>query len=296
MGRGKSRQVLELVAGAKAILEQIQPATVRAVCYRLFVAGVTGSMTKAETNRVSRHLTWAREAGIIPWSWVVDETREPERVSAWEDPAAYVETVKQAYRRDRWVDQPNWIEVWSEKGTVRGTLAPVLTDYGITFRVMHGYGSATALHQVAMETRGCEKPLTVLYVGDWDPSGLHMSQVDLPRRLEAYGGSVHVLRLALSVEDIGNGNLPFFSAHDKRRDPRFQWYRQYFRHPRCWELDALSPVILRDRVEQAILHRLDRDAWDRAEQTEAAEQESLTTILTAWPGISRQASKYEGRT
>jgi hypothetical protein len=52
MGRGKSRQVLELVAAAKAILEQIQPATVRAVCYRLFVAGVIGSMTKAETNRV----------------------------------------------------------------------------------------------------------------------------------------------------------------------------------------------------------------------------------------------------
>ena len=52
--------------------------------------------------------------------------------------------MKGAYRRDRWSDQPHWIEVWSEKGTVRGTLAPVLLDYGVTFRVMHGYGSTTA--------------------------------------------------------------------------------------------------------------------------------------------------------
>jgi phage terminase large subunit-like protein len=61
--------------------------------------------------------------------------------------------VKRAYRRDRWSDQPEWIEVWSEKGTIRGgTLRPVLEEYGLTFRVMHGYGSSTALHQAAIES------------------------------------------------------------------------------------------------------------------------------------------------
>jgi hypothetical protein len=61
---------------------------------------------------------------------------------------------------------------------------------------------------------------------------------------------------------------------------------------RCWELDALSPVVLRDRVEQAIVDRLDQAAWDRAEIVEQAERESLTTILNTWPGISRPAQKY----
>ena len=74
--------------------------------------------------------------------------------------------------------------MWSEKGTVRGTLAPVLNKYGVTFRVMHGYGSATALHAIAEASAVSDKPLTVLYVGDWDPSGLHMSEIDLPDRLE----------------------------------------------------------------------------------------------------------------
>lgn len=288
--RGKSRRTLALIDAAYDILQEIQPATVRAVCYRLFTAGLLSSMVKAETNKVSTQLTWARETGVIPWAWLVDETREAERVSAWEDPAAYVEAVKRSYRRDRWVDQPRRIEVWSEKGTVRGTLEPVLRDYGVTFRVMHGYGSATALHQAAEESQRSEDWLEVFYVGDWDPSGLHMSEIDLPRRLDAYGGRVYVQRLALSRADTKSGDLPSFLAATKRQDPRWAWYVKTY-GPKCWELDALSPVVLRQRVENAIVSRLDLEAWQRAEVTEAAERESLMTILSTWPGISGQASK-----
>ena len=294
MGRGKSKKTMELIAVAASILKEIQPASIRAVCYRLFTLDIITSMSKNETNKVSKHLTWAREQGLIPWEWVVDETRAPERVSAWENPAEYIEVVKRSYRRDRWTDQPDWIEVWSEKGTIRGTLAPVLQDYGVTLRVLHGYGSATAINEVATESREAGKTLTVFYVGDWDPSGLHMSEVDLPRRLDEYDGDVDVIRIALTADDC-NADLPSFSTDSKKKDARFRWYRERY-GSRCWELDALSPVVLRDRVADAIDGVLDHAAWNRAEVVERAERLSLQTILSAWPGISRQAQKYdEGR-
>ena len=291
--RGKARKSLNLIATAKTILQEIQPASVRAVCYRLFTAGIITSMLKAETNKVSTQLTWARENHVIPWSWIVDETREAERVNAWENPAAFVETVKRSYRRDRWADQPAWLEIWSEKGTIRGTLAPILHEYGITFRVMHGYGSSTAIYQAAQDSLVGNKRLTILYVGDWDPSGLHMSNVDLPHRLVEYGGRVQVIRLALTSGDV-SGDLPSFDANSKTGDPRYRWYVER-NGSRCWELDALSPVILRERVEEAIIERLDLEAWTRAEVAESAERESLNTILNGWPGISVQAQKYEAR-
>lgn len=289
MGRGKSAKNVELIAAAYTILADIHPASVRAVCYQLFNRKLIPSMSKADTNRVSTQLRDAREIGFIPWAWIVDETRAPERVNAWDNPAAYIETVKRAYRRDRWTDQPDRVEVWSEKGTIRGTLAPVLQDFGVTFRVMHGYGSATAVHDVAELSQESEKPSIVLYVGDWDPSGLHMSGVDLPRRLEQYGGdAVQIFRVALTPAHVKAGDLPSFAADEKRRDPRYAWYvRNYGR--RCWELDALSPVILRREVEEAITRRIDVAAWHRAETAEAAECESLRSILATWPGISRQA-------
>jgi hypothetical protein len=293
MGRGKSRRSLELVDAAYDILQTIQPASVRAVCYQLFNRKLISSMAKAETNRVSTQLRDARERGVIPWHWIVDETREAECIDAWEDPAAYIETVKRAYRRDRWTDQPDRVEVWSEKGTIRGTLAPVLQTYGVTFRVMHGYGSATAVHDVAEQSAASDKPWTVLYVGDWDPSGLHMSEIDLRQRLERYGGAVDITRVALTINHcLDLGAAPSFALETKRHDPRYQWFRR-LHGARCWELDALSPVVLRDAVEAAIVDRLDLAAWQRAEQAERAERESLVSILDTWPGISRQAPKYD---
>ena len=43
------------------------------------------------------------------------------------------------YRRDYWDQQPVRLEVWSEKGTIRDVLQPVLDEYGVGFRVMHGF-------------------------------------------------------------------------------------------------------------------------------------------------------------
>lgn len=64
MGRGKHQATLALIEAAKGILEEIQPASVRAVCYRLFAAGVIPDMsTERSVKRVGRELVWAREMG-----------------------------------------------------------------------------------------------------------------------------------------------------------------------------------------------------------------------------------------
>ena len=289
MPRGKTQRSRALIEACHAILAEIQPATVRAVCYRLFVQGLLSSMAKTNTNRVSTQLVWARGAGMIPWQWIVDETREAERQHTWEEPEAFIDAALHAYRRDRWALQAARVEVWSEKGTVRGTLAPVLRAYGITFRVMHGFASATALYQVAQETQALHSPLEVYYIGDWDPSGLFMSEVDLPQRLDEAEASVHVHRLALAEEDIGP-DLPSFEAETKQGDTRYGWFRERY-GAQCWELDALNPNTLRARVEEAIRAHIDWDAWQRCAVTEDAERRSLRHFLTNWnAAISGQAT------
>jgi len=114
-GRGKSAKSLELIAAAYTILAEIQPASVRAVCYQLFIRKLLDSMSKANTGRVSTLLTYARKMGIIPWAWVVDESREAERIASWDDPAEFGESVRRQYRKDYWAHQSVRVEVWSEK-------------------------------------------------------------------------------------------------------------------------------------------------------------------------------------
>jgi hypothetical protein len=292
--RGKGYVTLEIVEASRAILEEIQPASIRAVCYRLFTMGVIDSMSKGNTNKVSRALVWAREEMRVPWEWIVDETREVEQVPSWSDPDSLMRAAAGQYRKNYWTQQPNRIEVWSEKGTVRGTLKPVLDEFGLPFRVMHGYGSATAIKDIAntsMIDRG--KPFIGLYVGDWDPSGLHMSELDLPDRIGDYGGDVQVIRVALNEDDVKFSRLPSFQAATKRGDPRYRWFVENYGNT-CWELDALSPVILRDRVTDAITRLLDIDAWNRMIEVENVELESMTDVLGQWSKLM-QARNCSGK-
>lgn len=286
--RGKGARSLHLIETAASILEEIQPASVRAVCYQLFVRGIIPDMSKASTNRVSTQLVWAREHGRIPWECIVDETRGVERAPMWRNPVERMQIAILNYRKNYWQEQPCHVEVWSEKGTVRGTLAPVLDKYGLPFRVMHGYGSATALNDVADDSVRTNKRFVVLYVGDWDPSGLHMSEVDLPGRLARYHGNVELHRVALTEQHLDG--LPSFPAADKRSDPRFTWYSPRF-GGRCWELDALSPPALREEVESGVLEFLDLKSWEHMTEVEAAERESLNIYMRGLPSIFGQAQK-----
>ncbi len=131
MGRGKSTQSKALIAACQEILTEIQPASVRAVCYQLFIRRLIPDMSKGCTNAVGTKLVYARRQGLVPWEWIVDETRDAERPGTWADPERFIPAVMASYRRDRWAQQSSWVEVWSEKGTVRGTLAPILRAYGV---------------------------------------------------------------------------------------------------------------------------------------------------------------------
>ena len=277
-GRGMARRSLDLIEAMHAAAEAAQPITGRGIGYKLFTAGLIPSMATNEMQRVYRLLRLAREQGDIPWEWIVDETRAIERVATWDDPADYAECEAQTYRRDFWNQQPHRVQVWSEKGTVRGVLEPVLDRYAVGFLPVHGFSSATATHDIAEDDDG--RPIVVLYVGDYDPSGLFMSEQDLPARLSKYDGDhVELRRIALTPMQVRG--LPSFPATDKRKDPRYRWFRANY-GDRCWELDAMDPNDLRDCVEQAIIELIEPVAWQRCETINKAEQESLRTILEKW--------------
>ena len=185
-----------------------------------------------------------------------------------------------------WEQQPYRVLLCSEKSTVEGTVKPVTASYGVGFLSLHGYSSATSAHDVAELSVEDERPLVIFYIGDWDPSGMHMSEPDLPDRLKRYGGAARVKRIALAYQDVHATRLPSFSAADKHKDPRYRWFVEEYGR-RCWELDALNPNTLRERVERHIRSLIDWEAWDRCTKVEAAERASLMEVVGAWKGAQR---------
>ena len=281
-GRGKAQKTIALIAAMYDIAKAMQPITGRGVGYKLFVAKLIPSMSTKDMKVVYRLLKLAREEGTIPWEWIVDETREIERVPSWDDPEHYLKASARDYRRDFWKQQPVRLLVISEKGTVRGLLKPILDQYGVGFLPVHGFNSATNVHELCEDYDG--RDLIILYVGDYDPSGLCMSEVDLPKRFAnpVYGGDhIEIKRIALTRDDVRDPALISFPASDKKGDTRYKWFDKNY-GDRCWELDAMNPNDLRARVEEAIKEHIEPIAWARCEVTFKAEMENMQKFFASY--------------
>jgi hypothetical protein len=289
--RGKAAKTVELEAAILRIVEERHPVTVRGVCYALFAEGLIASMAVNETGRISRVMTEMREADVLDWTRIVDGSREVSRTYRWSDPDAIIRAAVDGYRRDYWQEQPVTVEVWSEKSTVHGVIAPVLSEYGVAFQVMKGFGSFTAVRQAADRSADAQdgRPCVALYLGDWDPSGLYMSEIDLPARLARYGGDWTLERIALVRDDLES--IKHFDAQTKRADNRFSWYvaNTTADPAKAWELDAMDPNELRSRVEFEIRSLIDWPAWQRALAVERAEIESMREFHAQWHRARRSA-------
>jgi hypothetical protein len=108
MSRGMAQKSLDLIEHSRHVLAAIHPTTVRGVAYQLFTRGLIESMGTACVRNVSRMLVIARENGTIPWSWIVDETRNEEWSPSWNGLEDFGEHVVSQYRSNFWQHQESW--------------------------------------------------------------------------------------------------------------------------------------------------------------------------------------------
>jgi hypothetical protein len=312
-GRGRAKKTNDLIGIMVGIAEEIQPCNVRALAYQFFNRKLIPSMAKKPVANVSRLATIAREEGFLPWSWIVDPTRQEETVSTWDHPEEYAHDVQRAYLKNKWNGQPKHISVWSEKSTVAGTLRPVLQKYEVPFQVLHGWSGAAPVRNAAVGNVERSQDTLMLYVGDFDPSGMSMSELDLPKRIARYSSDnpskkisldyaqerlcdlrFEIRRVALREHHTRLlGAAPKFPASDKKLDSRYPWFVENY-GDWCWELDALSPADLRESLEQAILDELDPDAWNRYVRAEEVERRAIVETCSTWKTILQQDQEYSG--
>ena len=287
--RGIAKATIELILYARMLLAADHPQTLRQLHYALFSAALIAyANSQADYKRLSRATTMARRAyrdwelgmtteepaNTIPPEWMVDETRNPEVISVWDDPIDYIETVKGAYRRNNWQDQPNYVEVWSEKGTILGAIRPLADEFGVTLRTCHGYGSTGMESQIGSFFNSVKKPITVFYLGDHDPSG-HNIEADMYEKVQrASGTKFEMRRLAIHAADIRAFNLP--PQKIKSTDSRAEGFQRRFGQGAATvELDALPANELRRRISEAVTGLLDVDRWQRALNVQEVEFASI---------------------
>jgi hypothetical protein len=269
---GRHAKTQRIIDEAAAILDAFHPMTVRQVHYQL-VARLVTENTESRYKALSRYLTDARRKGDIPWERIEDRLRRPRGGGdGWSDAQTYLDSqldwIARGYRTAIWPEQSRYVEVWLEKDALSGIFDEALAPYHMTYHVGRGYDSWSSVHNAAQSYQRVDKPVTVLYFGDFDPSGEDMAR-SLRERLAECGACPTIIKVALTKGDIERYHLP--EAMTKDSDTRSK--KHVAEHGDISvELDALVPPVLRARLVEAVEQHLDMDALAAVREREARDR------------------------
>jgi len=169
-GRPRSDRRIRVVEQAQAHLDAERPMTLRHLFYLLISDGVLENSQAAYAD-LSGWICGARMEGVVPFESIVDGIRHTIKPSSWSGLEDFADTVRDAYRKDLWQRQADYIECWFEKDAIIGVIEDITRAYDIKLRPLRGQSSLTFLHDAAWELAQIRKPIYIYYFGDHDPSG-----------------------------------------------------------------------------------------------------------------------------
>jgi hypothetical protein len=285
---------LALITKANEIIAEYQAQgftlTLRQLYYQMVARDVIPN-TVQSYKRLGAILNDARYAGMVDWSALEDRTRNLYSQSHWNSPGDIIRSAAYSFRKDKWEGQDYRPEIWVEKEALAGVVARAAEMNDCGYLSCRGYMSASEMYEAYQRIKRRRdidgQETVIIYLGDHDPSGLDMSEGDIPKRFQIFMSkhghdSVEVNRVALNWEQVRIYNPPPNPA--KETDSRFGGYQQQY-GDESWELDALDPNTLLEIIQGAVDEIKDDSAYDAIAEDEERDRELLTRAANQWTEI-----------
>lgn len=265
--------------------EQGYVLTLRQLYYQLVSRDIIPNALP-EYAKVSKLLKEGRMAGIVDWDAIEDRLRKPHTPASWSSPKDILQACIQSFQLPRMKGQENYLEVWVEKDALSGVLKRVTEKYHVPILVNRGYSSASAMfdsYERFLKAINNSQKCTILYLGDYDPSGIDMIRDIRDRITEFLIGSsdvedlwndsenynldtiesfveywFEIIPIALTIIQIREYNPPPNPA--KITDPRSGKFIAELGKT-SWEVDALKPEVLHQLLEDEITGRINLDLY-----------------------------------
>ncbi len=280
-----NKKSAEIIAQANEIIEEYKKQhlilTIRQLYYQFVGRGLLEN-TQPNYKRIVNIINDARLAGLVDWRAIEDRTRNVETVGTWENPASIVESCVSCYKTDKWLNQEYHVEVWIEKEALTGVIAQICNQVEVPYFACRGYVSQSEMYASAQRLAHLDKPVIVLHLGDHDPSGIDMTRDNEDRlQLLSHHANIEVKRIALNMNQIKKYSPP--PNPTKLTDSRAVPYMEQFGKS-SWELDALSPTVIRNLIKKEVAQYRDDDIWAEDVAAQEEDRESLQTALETLRG------------
>ncbi|MEV7470154.1 hypothetical protein AB0O20_27175 [Streptomyces kronopolitis] len=284
--RRTKAQVEALRAAICELAEAAQPCSVRHIYY--LGIGLLWDKDTGHSRRnysvVVREVGQLREAGRLPWEWITDGTRMVRQETQYDSLNDAMQRNTETYRRNLWASQSRRVEVWCESDSVGGVLLPITSAWGVGLYSCRGQSSKTFVYEAVQQYAHQGKGVTVVFCGDWDPTGRCVPR-SVIERMKRYGiGDLDLefRQIAITADDVRSGRL---TTHDvNTRDVNYKRYREECLREgidphTAVEVEALRPGLLRQRLDKTIEGLVDDvRQWNIEFRTEEAERELLKVL------------------
>lgn len=249
--------------------------TLRQAYYQLVARGYIPNNERSYKN-IGNLINDGRLAGLIDWHSITDRTRNLRGNNHWDNPADVIASARYSYLLDKWMGQPNYVEVWVEKDALVDIVGQACSPLDTPYFSCRGYTSQSEMWSAAqrfIQQSDREKRI-IIHLGDHDPSGIDMTR-DIQERLEMFGADVFVKRVALTMNQIQTYNPPPNPA--KITDSRASKYIDQF-GDESWELDALEPKVITNLINQEVTKYRDDGIYQAVCDKEKREKEELKML------------------
>lgn len=259
--------------------------TLRQLHYQ-FVGHVLGYVNhQSAYSKLGAILDDCRYGGVIDWNAIVDRGRKPHLQYAVANVKHALQDTYDQYKVDRQLGQKIHVEVWTEKDALSEILETSTSKYHLRLCVNKGYTSSSAIYEAYKRFQNNivakDQEVSVLYVGDHDPSGIDMIR-DVTDRLNFMLGSslvgwLRVYPICLTMQQIKKYKLP--PNPTKITDSRAKGYIKQFGKT-CWEVDALDPDVLTSTLEDNIERLIDMQLFNQQLEREDTDKNQLKKFIT----------------
>jgi hypothetical protein len=245
------RACLDLIAEHDA--DGAIPTSIRFLFYELESRGVIPKdyrdangkkRSRTPSQDVAEAVKVLREAGLVPWDYIVDETRS---LHSWRYASSvyeYVDDTLRSARVDLWDGEPPPL-ILCESRSLAGVLRDIASTYLCPIAATNGQVGGFLRTDVGPLIGHASSSVTVLYFGDYDLSGGHIEENT--RRVLSEYGELRWERLAITDVQVRERNLTVV----EKKDHRFKPARTF-------------PAVETEALQQQEIQRILREALDTA--------------------------------
>lgn len=197
-----------------AVLTEDHPQSVRHVFYRMTDPRLAEPVEKSDRGyrHVQSRCVKLRRAGLIPYNWIADLSRQGYFVNTFDDAGDFIRQMGGLYRADLWRDAGVRCEVWAESRSIASVMLADCKELAVDLYPCGGFSSLSFVHAAAQSHNASDdtRPLVIIYVGDYDPAGV-LIDVALQRELREHLRSdidLDFKRIAINEWQVETYDLP----------------------------------------------------------------------------------------